>query len=127
MWQAVRSRLSDTRAYEDATNQSLVAGLRDESRRPDEIQAAFETFSALVEDLGTPGSRRKYLSDVRGWYRWLVNIGEANYSPIVRFETRLNLDQLEYDNPSLSRDDVRVLVDAADTNREQLVVVALAG
>lgn len=130
-WRPVRSRLSKYAAVyaDEAVNDraDLLDGLRDEDRRPAEIDAAFTAFTVLDGLLGTPASKRKYVSDVRRWYRWLVDTGWAAYNPVVRMEQRLNLDAPEWDNPALAPADVRALAAAAEPGREALLVVGLAG
>lgn len=128
-WRPMRSRLAKYALVYAEVNDGgdLVSGLREEDRRPLEIQAAFDTFAVLDGVLGTPASKQKYLADVRRWYRWLIDTGHAAYNPVERFAQRLGLDTPEWDNPALTREDVRALAAAAQDDRERILVVGLAG
>lgn len=128
-WRPIRSRLAKyamvyARVNGDST---LISGLRSEDQRPEEIQSAFDAFCVLDGVLGTPGSKLKYLSDVRRWYNWLIDTGYATYNPVQRFKRRLGLEDPEYDNPALDVDGVQRLAQVASDDRERILVVGLAG
>jgi len=123
-----RARLKKyVRLYADLHGPDLLDGLGDESRRAEEIDRAFAVCKVLDRTLGTPAARRKYVEDVRRFYRELADAGYIAFNPMRRMETRLGLDTPEWDNPSLSEADVSTLWAAADTNRERLLVVGLCG
>ncbi|WP_435102939.1 tyrosine-type recombinase/integrase [Halarchaeum sp. P4] len=123
-----RARLKKyVQLYCDLHGPDLLDGLRDESRRAEEIDRAFTVCKVLDRTLQTPAARRKYVEDVRRFYRELVDAGYISYNPMRRMETRLGLDVPEWDNPSLSERDVETLWAEADTRRERLLVVGLCG
>lgn len=123
-----RSRLRKyVRLYCDLHGPDLLDGLRDESRRAAEIDRAFSVCKVLDRTLGTPAARRKYIEDVRRFYRELRDAGYIVYNPMRRMETRLGLDVPEWDNPSLGAGDVEALWSAADSVRDRLLVVGLCG
>ncbi|WP_049934082.1 tyrosine-type recombinase/integrase [Halarchaeum acidiphilum] len=123
-----RSRLKKyVRLYCDLHGPDLLDGLRDESRRAAEIDRAFAVCKVLDRTLRTPAARRKYVEDVRRFYRELLDAGYISYNPMRRMETRLGLDVPDWDNPSLAAADVEALWDAADSDRERLLVVGLCG
>jgi len=123
-----RSRLKKyVRLYCDLHSPDVLDGLRDESRRAAEIDRAFAVCKVLDRTLETPAARRKYVEDVRRFYRELRDAGYVSYNPMRRMETRLGLDVPEWDNPALTAADVEELWNAADSVRERLLVVGLCG
>lgn len=107
--------------------EDLISPLLNEDERPAEIERAMGVFDVLDEQLGSVGSKFKYLEDTRRWYRWLQDAGRAAYNPLERIDRRFGWERPEWDNRALEAGQVRALYAAAERGREQLVVVGLAG
>ena len=125
----IRSRLKKYASLYADVNETddLLSALLREDERPEEIDRALAVFDVLDRLLGTTASKFKYLEDTRRWYRWLVDVGRAAYNPLDRMEKRFGWDRPEWDNPALSRADVRKLARTAETPDERFLVVGLAG
>lgn len=125
----IRSRLKKYASLYADVNETddLLSALLREDERPEEIDRALAVFDVLDRALGTTASKFKYLEDTRRWYRWLVDVGRAAYNPLDRMEKRFGWNRPEWDNPALSRADVRSLSRTAETPDERFLVVGLAG
>lgn len=105
----------------------LLTPLLDESVRPDEIARVRDTFRVLDDELGTLASKKKYVSAVQNWYTFLVEMGRGLYNPAENIVNRFGWDEeLVYDHPALSREDLDVLLAAGD-DAERFLLLALAG
>jgi site-specific recombinase XerD len=124
-----RSRLKTyTSTYRDANGtDDLLTPLLDETAKPDEIARVRDTFRVLDDELGTLASKKKYLSAVRNWYTFLVEMGRSLYNPAENIVNRFGWDEEPvYDHPALSRDDLKALLAVADDD-ERFLLLALAG
>jgi site-specific recombinase XerD len=124
-----RSRLktyaSTYRAVNDTSD--LLSPLLDETAKPDEIARVRDTFRVLDGHLGTLASKKKYVSAVRNWYTFVVEMGRGLYNPAENLLNRFGWDEdPKYDHPALSRDDLAAMLDVADAD-ERFLLLALAG
>ena len=124
-----RSRLktyaSTYRAVNDTSD--LLSLLLDETAKPDEIARVRDTFRVLDGHLGTLASKKKYVSAVRNWYTFVVEMGRGLYNPAENLLNRFGWDEdPKYDHPALSRDDLAAMLDVADAD-ERFLLLALAG
>ncbi|WP_336023285.1 site-specific integrase [Halobellus salinisoli] len=105
----------------------LLTPLSDERARPDEIARVRDTFRVLDDELGTLASKKKYVSAVRNWYTFVVEMGRGIYNPAENLLNRFGWDEdPQYDHPALSRSDLEALLDVADPD-EGFLLLALAG
>ncbi|MFD1600015.1 site-specific integrase [Halobellus rarus] len=105
----------------------LLSPLLDETAKPDEIARVRDTFRVLDDHLGTLASKKKYVSAVRNWYTFVVEMGRGLYNPAENLLNRFGWDEdPKYDHPALSRDDLAALLDVADAD-ERFLLLALAG
>lgn len=124
-----RSRLRTyVRAYREANGTAdLLTALADERARPDEIARVRDAFRVLDDDLGTLASKRKYVSAVRNWYTFCVEMGRGLYNPAEHLTRRFGWDETpSYDHPALSRADLDAMLAAAD-DAQRFLLLALAG
>lgn len=105
----------------------LLSPLLDETAKPDEIARVRDTFRVLDDKLGTLASKKKYVSAVKNWYTFLVEMGRGLYNPAENLLNRFGWDEDPiYDHPALSRDDVAALLGVANVE-ERFLLLALAG
>ena len=124
-----RSRLKTYASTYRAVHETgdLLSPLLDEQARPDEIARVRDTFRILDDHLGTLASKKKYVSAVRNWYTFLVEMGRGIYNPAENLLNRFGWDEdPQYDHPALSRSDLEALLDVA-TPDEGFLLLALAG
>jgi len=124
-----RSRLKTyVTAYRDVNDtDDLLSPLLDETEKPNEIARVRDTFRVLDDDLGTLASKKKYVSAVKNWYTFLVEMGRGLYNPAENLLNRFGWDEdPRYDHPALSRDDLDALL-AAGSDDERFLLLALAG
>ncbi|MFD1589496.1 integrase [Halorientalis brevis] len=124
-----RSRLKTyVTTYSDVHGaDDLLSPLLDEQQKPDEIQRAKEVFRVLDDELGTLGSKRKYVSVVKNWYTFLEETGRAVYNPAANLLKRFGWDEEpRYDHPALSPSDLDEML-AVATDDERFLLLALAG
>ncbi|MFB6164373.1 MAG: integrase [Haloarculaceae archaeon] len=124
-----RSRLNTyVSTYRDVHGTGdLLSPLLDQDAKPDEIQRAKAVFRVLDDELGTLGSKRKYVSAVGNWYTFLQETGRAVYHPATNLLTRFGWDEEPlYDHPALSPADLEALLAAGDAD-ERFLLLALAG
>ena len=124
-----RSRLRTyVTTYREANDtDDLLTPLLDETVKPDEIARVRDTFRVLDEKLGTLASKKKYVSAVRNWYTFLVEMGRGLYNPAANLLNRFGWDEdPRYDHPALGRDDLDDLLAVADAD-ERFLLLALAG
>jgi|AntDeeMetageno51_2_1112566.scaffolds.fasta_scaffold00644_3 integrase len=124
-----RSRLKTfVTTYREANGTGdLLSPLLDEGTKPDEIARVRDTFRLLDEELGTLASKKKYVSAVKNWYTFLVEMGRGLYNPAENIVNRFGWDEEPvYDHPALSREDLDALLAAGD-DAEQFLLLALAG
>ncbi|WP_162524342.1 integrase [Halobellus captivus] len=114
--------------YRDVNETSdLLSPLLDETTRPDEIARVRDTFRVLDDELGTLASKKKYVSAVRNWYTFVVEMGRGIYNPAENLLNRFGWDEdPKYDHPALSQSDLEGLLDVADAD-ERFLLLALAG
>jgi integrase len=105
----------------------LLSALQTETDKPAEIARARDVFRVLDDELGTLGSKRKYVSGVANWYTFLEETGRALYNPAANLLQRFGWDeQPVYDHPALSRTDVDAMLAHADAD-EWFLLLALVG
>ncbi|WP_049986134.1 tyrosine-type recombinase/integrase [Halobellus rufus] len=124
-----RSRLKTYATTYRATNGTgdLLTPLLDETAKPDEIARVRDTFRVLDDELGTLASKKKYVSAVKNWYTFLVEMGRGIYNPAENLLNRFGWDEdPRYDHPALSRDDLAALLEVADAD-SRFLLLALAG
>ncbi|GGN22108.1 tyrosine-type recombinase/integrase [Halarchaeum nitratireducens] len=124
-----RSRLKTyVTTYREVNDTSdLLSPLLDETEKPDEIARVRDTFRVLDDELGTLASKKKYVSAVKNWYTFLVEMGRGLYNPAESLLNRFGWDEDPvYDHPALSRNDLVALLDVA-TDEERFLLLALAG
>ncbi|GGL42741.1 hypothetical protein GCM10009037_27860 [Halarchaeum grantii] len=124
-----RSRLRTyVTTYREVNGTSdLLSPLLDETAKPDEIARVRDTFRVLDDELGTLASKKKYVSAVKNWYTFLVEMGRGLYNPAENLLNRFGWDEDPiYDHPALSRDDLTALLDVAN-EEERFLLLALAG
>ena len=114
--------------YRDVNGTSdLLTPLLDETAKPDEIARVRDTFRVLDDELGTLASKKKYVSAVKNWYTFVVEMGRGLYNPAENLLNRFGWDEdPRYDHPALSRDDLVAMLDVADAD-EGFLLLALAG
>lgn len=128
----IESRRSRLRTYVQTyahahDSHDLLTPLLDEQQKPAEIQRAKEVFRVLDDELGTLGSKRKYVSVVKNWYTFLEETGRAIYNPASNLLTRFGWDREPvYDHPALSRSQLESML-AVGTTEERYLLLALAG
>jgi integrase len=128
----VRSRRSRLKTYVGTYRDvhetaDLLSPLLDEQTKPDEIQRVKEVFRELDESLGTLASKRKYVSVVKAWYRYLEEVGRAIYNPAANMTKRMGWDEEpRYDHPALLPDDVEAMLTVADDD-ERFLLLSLVG
>lgn len=124
-----RSRLKTyvTTYCEVNETSDLLSPLLDETEKPDEIARVRDTFRVLDDELGTLASKKKYVSAVKNWYTFLVEMGRALYNPAENLLNRFGWDEDPiYDHPALSREDLAALLDVSNAD-ERFLLLALAG
>jgi len=124
-----RSRLKTyVTTYSDVHGTSdLLSPLLDDEQKPAEIQRAKAVFRVLDDELGTLGSKRKYVSVVKNWYTFLEETGRAVYNPAANLLKRFGWDEEpRYDHPALSPTDLDAMLAVADAD-ERFLLLALAG
>jgi len=124
-----RSRLKTyARTYRDVNETGdLLTPLLDETAKPDEIARVRDTFRVLDDELGTLASKKKYVSAVRNWYTFVVEMGRGLYNPAENLLNRFGWDEdPRYDHPALSRGDLAAMLDVGDAD-ERFLLLALAG
>ncbi|MFB6179145.1 MAG: tyrosine-type recombinase/integrase [Halorientalis sp.] len=105
----------------------LLGPLMDEHEKPAEIQRAKDVFRELDDELGTLGSKRKYVSAVQNWYTFLEETGRALYNPASNLRRRFGWDREPvYDHPALSPAQLESMLAVGDTD-ERYLLLALAG
>ncbi|GGL67283.1 site-specific integrase [Halocalculus aciditolerans] len=105
----------------------LLSPLLDETAKPDEIARVRDTFRVLDDELGTLASKKKYVSAVKNWYTFLVEMGRGLYNPAENLLNRFGWDEDPvYDHPALGRDDLDAMLAAGDPD-ERFLLLALAG
>ncbi|MFB6078827.1 MAG: tyrosine-type recombinase/integrase [Halarchaeum sp.] len=124
-----RSRLKTyVTTYREVNDTSdLLSPLLDETAKPDEIARVRDTFRVFDDELGTLASKKKYVSAVKNWYTFLVEMGRGLYNPAENLLNRFGWDEDPlYDHPALSREDLAALLDVAN-DEEHFLLLALAG
>lgn len=124
-----RSRLKTfVQTYESVHETGdLLTPLLDEQLKPAEIQRVKEAFRVLDDELGTLGSKRKYVSVVKNWYTFLEETGRALFNPAANLLKRFGWDREPvYDHPALSVSDLEAMLAVATTD-ERYLLLALAG
>ncbi|WP_136718489.1 tyrosine-type recombinase/integrase [Halorientalis salina] len=128
----IKSRRSRLRTYartyaREHDSADLLSPLLDEQQKPAEIQRAKAVFRVLDDELGTLGSKRKYVSVVKNWYTFLEETGRALYNPAANLRKRFGWDREPvYDHPAITRADLESMLAVADTD-ERYLLLALAG
>jgi len=121
-----------TETYRDVHGDTdLLTPLYDAEQRSSEMDRAADVFEVLNRRDGvltTLASQRKYVQEVREFYNHLVTFGNALYNPLSELEKRFGWgDTPSWDNPSLTRDDVKDLFSVADSPLERFLVVGVCG
>ncbi|SFC55199.1 Site-specific recombinase XerD [Halobiforma haloterrestris] len=125
--QTKQSRLATyARIYREVHGEAdLVDRAADASNESDEIRRALVVFDELNYELGTDASKLRYLSDVSQFYEHLERRAKAAFNPVERIDEEYNWSREEPDNAALTGRQVGRLYDAADSQSEELVVLAL--
>jgi len=109
----------------------LLSPLRSEQGSSKEKARVADTFDALRgldETLNTHASRRKYVQEVRQFYRHRVDFGEADYDPTTRLERRFGWDSApDWDNPALDGEQIQSLYRTAESSADRLLVIGMCG
>jgi integrase len=118
--------------YERANDTTdLLSPLLDLSDASDEMDRVADTFDLLRrrdDALTTLAAKRKYVQEVRQFYKHQFSFGPARYNPVDELETRFGWDRTpEWDNPTLDADQVRTLYEAADGPVDRFIVVGVCG
>lgn len=126
----VRSRLKRyVSTYVDLHERGdLVGRVRDRSEESDERRRVMAVFDILDEELTTDASTYKYVEAATDWYDYLeLDEAIAVFNPATRVAKRLRLRRGKPDNRALEPDQVGELYERCLNDREQLVVLGLAG
>ncbi|EMA28511.1 integrase family protein [Halobiforma lacisalsi AJ5] len=125
--QTKQSRLATyARIYREVHEEAnLVDRAADPANESDEIRRALVVFDELNYELGTDASKLRYLSDVGQFYEHLERRAKAAFNPVERIDEEYNWSREEPDNAALTGRQVSRLDDAADSQSEELVVLAL--
>ncbi|UPV77163.1 site-specific integrase (plasmid) [Halorussus limi] len=109
----------------------LLSPLLNVSEASDEMDRVADTFDVLRQRddaLTTLAAKRKYVQEVRQFYKHQFSFGPAQYNPLDDLETRFGWDKTpDWDNPSLNANQVRTLYEAADTSVDRFIVVGVCG
>ncbi|WP_226043391.1 tyrosine-type recombinase/integrase [Natrinema sp. DC36] len=117
------------RLYETVHGTATIADrVMDEEHEYDELQRVEAVLYELDDELDSPESKLRYLSDIREFYTHLETRHGAPFNPAENVDHGEIWDGRvddEKDNPALSSGQVRALYDAADGPGERLLVLAL--
>jgi len=117
------------RAYREANGEDdLLAPVRADSDVPvhEAVHACYAAFDWLDARDYDPRTKTRVRSVVDGWYQHLVGRRLAAVNPATGLYDEFKWQADSSDPAPLSHAHVRNLVDAADSSREKLLVVALA-
>lgn len=122
-----QSRLATyARIYREVHGQAdLVDRVADAADESDEIRRALVVFDELNYELGTDASKLRYLSDVSQFYDHLGRRAKAAFNPVEHIDEEYNWSREEPDNAALAGRQVSRLYDAAESQSEELIVLAL--
>lgn len=124
-----RTRLAKyARTYAELHGQTnLVERATRLETQPEEITRAIAVFDALDEELESDDSKRSHLNDVEDFYLWLQNRAVAEYNPMVNVRNEFSdgWDTDQETKPALDADQVRALYEAAASDSERFLVLAL--
>jgi integrase len=127
--QTLRYRLATyARAYADVNQtDDLVTSVARDSDTPtyEAVDSCWAAFDQLHDELDGGQTKRRIHHVVDNWYSHLVRRKRAGVNPAAGLDEEFNWDTNQSDNPRLVAEDVRALYTAAESNREQLLVVAL--
>ncbi|ELZ15481.1 integrase family protein [Haloterrigena salina JCM 13891] len=117
------------RLYETVHGTAAIADrVMDEENEYDELRRVEAVLYELDDELESPESKLRYLSDIRQWYEHLETRHGAPFNPAENVDHddiwRGELDD-EKDNPALSSDQVGKLYNAVESPDEELLVLAL--
>ncbi|WP_126664871.1 tyrosine-type recombinase/integrase [Haloterrigena salifodinae] len=117
------------RLYETVHGTAAIADrVMDEENEYDELRRVETVLYELDDELESPESKLRYLSDIRQWYEHLETRHGAPFNPAKNVDHddiwRGELDD-EKDNPALSSDQVGKLYNAVESPDEELLVLAL--
>ncbi|ELY68928.1 tyrosine-type recombinase/integrase [Natrinema versiforme] len=107
---------------------AIVDRVLDEEHEYDELRRIEAVLYELDDELDSPESKLRYLSDIREFYTHLETRHGAPFNPADNVDHGEIWDGRvddEKDNPALSSGQVRTLYDAADGPDEGLLVLAL--
>ncbi|MFC6837967.1 tyrosine-type recombinase/integrase [Halomarina ordinaria] len=128
---AMRKRLNlYVRAYVSANGiDDLLRPVHRDSERPvyDAVDACYAAFDQLNDEGYAPRTKRRVRGVVDDWYQHLVGRRVAAVNPATGLYSEFKWQVEPSDPPALTADHVRALVSVADSSRERLLVVALAG
>ncbi|UHQ95384.1 tyrosine-type recombinase/integrase [Haloterrigena alkaliphila] len=107
---------------------ALVDRVLEATNEYDELRRVETVLDELDDELESPASKLRYLSDIREFYRHLKNRHGAAFNPAENVDHReiwRNHRDTEKDNPALSSEQVSTLYDAVGSPDEQILVLAL--
>lgn len=128
----LQSRLSRMRRWVDTyrdihETDALVPAAADDDDKALERERARRVLDKIAADLSTDRSRFAFVSEIRSVYSWLSDEGHIAFNPLSGVESEYKWERTEPDNQSLTAEDIADLLDAADSEGRELLVVALAG
>lgn len=107
---------------------AIVDRVLDEANEYDELRRVEAVLYELDDELNSPASKLRYLSDIRQFYDHLETRHGGEFNPTENVDhTEIWKQRLndEKDNPALSSDQVGRLYDTAESLDERLLVLAL--
>ena len=130
----LRTRLNlYVRAYREATGtDDLLSPIQRDRENPayeavDAVYAAFDWLNESADQNYSAQTLQRVRRVVDAWYQHLVGRRISSMNPASGLYDEFKWEVKESSTPSLSATHIRELMQASETPREQLLVVALAG
>lgn len=126
------SRRSRFRTWVDTYRQqhgtdALLEHAAEMEQKPSERRRSRAVLDKIAKTLGSDQSRLTYVADVRPVYSWLTDEGYLAFNPLDDIESEYGWERPDADNQSLTADDIKQLLEVAETPGEELLVTALPG